>query len=96
MRNKKLDGAPRPMKMGTTRSPWRYDGAARRASQPAKLRQTTILHYAFASGCLPTIELLRSYRLKELDCKFIGATPMGGTNEATARCYHFGDDNSAS
>jgi hypothetical protein len=29
-------GAPRPMKMGTTRSPCRYDAAARYALQSAK------------------------------------------------------------
>ncbi|HVR55573.1 MAG TPA: hypothetical protein VMT72_01940 [Pseudolabrys sp.] len=31
-------GAPRPMKMGTTASPWRYDAAARDAFQLSSLR----------------------------------------------------------
>jgi hypothetical protein len=39
-------GAPRPMKMGTTRSRWRYDAAADDALQSAKLRQPAILRYA--------------------------------------------------
>jgi hypothetical protein len=33
-----MNGAPRPMKMGTIVSPWRYD-AARHALQLAKLRR---------------------------------------------------------
>jgi hypothetical protein len=40
------NGAPRPMKMGTTRSPCRYDAAARRALQSVNLRRAAILHYA--------------------------------------------------
>jgi hypothetical protein len=43
-------GAPRPMKMGTTVSPWRYDAAAWCAIQSAMLRAPAILYYAFASG----------------------------------------------
>src|SRR5581483_12217762 len=39
-------GAPRPMKMGTTLSPWRYDAAADQAIRPDKPRQTAILRYA--------------------------------------------------
>jgi len=34
------------MKMGTIRSPFPYDVAARHASQSAKLRHSTTLHYA--------------------------------------------------
>jgi hypothetical protein len=34
------------MKMGTTRSPFPYDAAAPYASQSAKLRHPTTLHYA--------------------------------------------------
>jgi len=30
-----INGAPRPMKMGTTASPWRYDAAASQALQSA-------------------------------------------------------------
>jgi hypothetical protein len=41
------------MKMGTTLSPFPYDVAARHASQSAKLRYPTTLHYA--SRALPTI-----------------------------------------
>src|SRR5215211_9086067 len=36
------DGAPRSMKMGTTRSPWRYDAAIRHALQSANLRRPAI------------------------------------------------------
>lgn len=39
-------GAPRPMKMGNTLSPWRYDAAARVALQSASLRCCAIYHYA--------------------------------------------------
>jgi hypothetical protein len=34
------------MKMGTIRTPWRYDAAARHALQSANLRRPAILHYA--------------------------------------------------
>ena len=40
------NGAPRPMKMGTIASPWRYDAAAGDALQSARLRCSTIPHYA--------------------------------------------------
>jgi hypothetical protein len=33
--NELANGAPRPMKMGTTASPWRYDAAAAQAIRPA-------------------------------------------------------------
>jgi hypothetical protein len=46
-------GAPRPIKMGTTRSPFPYDAAARRALQSARLRYPTTLHYALRA--LPSI-----------------------------------------
>ena len=39
-------GAPRSMKMGTIRSPWRYDAAARHALQSANLRRPAILRAA--------------------------------------------------
>src|ERR1700686_1214981 len=38
-------GAPRPMKMGTTLSPWRYDAATRHALQSVSLRWPAILRY---------------------------------------------------
>ena len=41
-----INGAPRPMKMGTTASPWRYDAAAAQAIPPDNLRRTAILRYA--------------------------------------------------
>jgi hypothetical protein len=44
-RPKEKSGAPRPMKMGTTASPWRYDGAADHALRPDNLRRPPILHY---------------------------------------------------
>jgi hypothetical protein len=37
------DGAPRPMKMRTIASPWRYDGTANHALKSARLQWTTIL-----------------------------------------------------
>jgi hypothetical protein len=39
-------GAPRPMKMGTIRSPFHYDDGARHAFQLVKLRLPTTLRYA--------------------------------------------------
>ena len=38
-------GAPRPMKMGTTASPWRYDAAAHHALQPTNLRWPASFRY---------------------------------------------------
>lgn len=38
--------APRPMKMGTTASPWCYDAAIRHALKWASPRCSTIQHYA--------------------------------------------------
>jgi hypothetical protein len=43
-------GAPRPTKMGTTRSPRRYDAAVRWALESASLRRPTILHYGWWSS----------------------------------------------
>jgi hypothetical protein len=43
---RRWNGAPRSMKMGTTRSPWRYDAAAGYAFQLAKLRRPSIQHFA--------------------------------------------------
>jgi hypothetical protein len=40
-----VTGAPRPMKMGTIVSPWRYDSAAHHALQSVNLRRSAILHY---------------------------------------------------
>jgi hypothetical protein len=40
------NGAPRPMKMGTIASLWRYDAVAARAIRPGNLRRTAILRYA--------------------------------------------------
>ena len=47
-------GAPRSMKMGTTRSPCPYDAAARRALQSASLRRLAILHYNSWAAVFPT------------------------------------------
>src|SRR5947208_127811 len=41
------------MKMGTTRSPWRYDAAIRHALQSANLRWPAILHYASSAAVSP-------------------------------------------
>jgi hypothetical protein len=40
------NGVPRPMKMGTTLSPWRYDAATAQAIQPDNQQRTAILRYA--------------------------------------------------
>jgi hypothetical protein len=40
-------GAPRPMKMGTTVSPWRYDSAIRHALKLPNLRYSATQHYTF-------------------------------------------------
>jgi hypothetical protein len=45
-RAKPRTGAPRSMKMGTTRLPWRYDAATRRAFRPALPRRPALLHDA--------------------------------------------------
>ena len=45
-RTKSQSGAPRPMKMGTTCSPFPYDAAARHARQSVNLRRPAILRYA--------------------------------------------------
>ncbi len=50
-RAKSYSGAPRPMKMGNTASPWRYDVAAYHAFQLVVLRAPAILHYAFGGAC---------------------------------------------
>ena len=43
------------MKMGTTRSPWLYDAAARHALQLANLRCAAILHDAAWAGVVPIL-----------------------------------------
>ena len=48
-----LGGAPRSMKMGTTRSPSPYDAAACHTSQPAKLRRSSTFPLRLAGGYLP-------------------------------------------
>src|SRR5262245_7480582 len=44
-------GAPRPMKMGTIASPWRYNAEARRMLRPLKLRRFAISHCALRGSC---------------------------------------------
>jgi hypothetical protein len=46
-------GAPRSMKMGTTRSPCPYDAAACHALQSANLRRSAILHYDSRAAVFP-------------------------------------------
>jgi len=41
------------MKMGTTASPWRYDGAAADAIRPDNRRRTAILRYASWATVFP-------------------------------------------
>jgi hypothetical protein len=45
-------GAPRPMKLGTIASPWRYDAPAHSALQSANLRRPAILRYALWAALL--------------------------------------------
>jgi len=52
-RTKSHSGAPRSMKMGTTRSPWRYDATARHALQSAKPRRRAILRYVSCAAAFP-------------------------------------------
>src|ERR1700738_767588 len=52
-------GAPRSMKMGTTRSPWRYDSAAAQAIRPDNLRRTALLRYAAWGAVFPIWQVLR-------------------------------------
>jgi hypothetical protein len=49
----KRSGAPRPMKMGNTLSPWRYDPAARHALESANLRRPAIVRYASWEAVFP-------------------------------------------
>ena len=44
------------MKMGHTRSPWRYDAEAFVAIQPVNLRWPAIPRYSLAGGNLPNFE----------------------------------------
>jgi hypothetical protein len=44
-RRKSYNGAPRPMKMGTIVSPWRYDAIADDALRPTNLRWPAIFRY---------------------------------------------------
>jgi len=41
------------MKMGNTRSPWRYDAATRHTLQSVNLRRPAILRYASRAAVLP-------------------------------------------
>src|SRR4029450_3602403 len=59
-------GAPRPMKMGTIASPWRYDAMARHGLQPANLGLPAILCYACklpSAGHIKGAQLHRSQGL---------------------------------
>ena len=49
------------MKMGTIRSPWRYDAAARHALQSASLRRPAILHYASGAAAFLDFEEWSGY-----------------------------------
>jgi hypothetical protein len=44
------------MKMGTIRSPWHYDAAARHALQSVNLRRPAILHYASCAAVFPDFQ----------------------------------------
>jgi len=53
------NGAPRPMKMGTTASPWRYDDPAAETIRPDNQRWTTILRYAPWAAVFPISPVVR-------------------------------------
>ena len=53
-------GAPRPMKMGATRSPWRYDAVAADAIRPDNQQRNAILHGSSRTAVFP-ISGLSSY-----------------------------------
>src|SRR5260221_12229663 len=52
-------GAPRPMKMGTIASPWRYDVAAAQAIQPEQRRRSAILRYTSWAAVFPISRVVR-------------------------------------
>jgi hypothetical protein len=56
---KSYSGAPRPMKMGTIASPWRYDVAADQTIRPHHLRRTAILRYASWTPVFPISRIVR-------------------------------------
>ena len=56
---KRKNGAPPPMKMGTTASPWHYDVAAADAIRPDNQRRTAILRYASWAAVFPFSQVVR-------------------------------------
>ncbi|MCA6105206.1 hypothetical protein [Bradyrhizobium australafricanum] len=54
------NGAPRPMKMGTIASPWRYDAAAADVIRPDNQRRTAILRYVSWANVFPISRVVRS------------------------------------
>src|SRR5882757_7121798 len=56
---KSYSGAPRPMKMGTIASPWRYDAAAGCALRPHNPGCPTIFRYALWMEVFPIRRLVR-------------------------------------
>ncbi len=58
-RDRTQSGAPRPMKMGTTASPWRYEVAAADAIRPDNRRRTAILRYASWAAVFPISWVVR-------------------------------------
>jgi hypothetical protein len=54
-------GAPRPTKMGTIASPWRYDAAARHALQSEILRRPAILRCDSWAGRLANLAMWSAY-----------------------------------
>jgi hypothetical protein len=69
-------GAPRSMKLGTTRSPWRYDAVARHTLQSVKLRRPAILHYASWAAVFP-LRGLWHFTLHDPGCCGVGPFPIG-------------------
>jgi hypothetical protein len=71
-------GAPRPMKMGTTVSPWGYDAVADQALRPDSLRWPAILRYVllalidaphFGDGATTSSASTLTFALTEFEMK---------------------------
>jgi hypothetical protein len=52
-------GAPRPMKMGTIVSPWRYDAATAQSIRPDNLRRTAIFRYVSRAAVFRVSQVVR-------------------------------------
>ena len=85
--NQRVAGAPRPMKMGTIASPWRYDAGACRMLRPERLRLPAISRHA---SRVKVFRCRERVRVPSLDSRR-AEPPWGPTRCATTRhgIYHF-------